>query len=202
MNKAQMISNATTSFNQHGFRLAEGEELIQQSGIPMPSYREEFGSMQAFVAEIFYKLCEESDCISEGLDTNDTSLGRLLRSTKESYKIQTKYRFIFLNLHEIIEHIEPIKDRYYELISLRKSQLLHLFQLLENDRLIRGEMISGQYDNLANQMIILSDFWLTHNNMVFGKDNFKPEYYSKLVLSILVPYLTEKGLEDYKAIES
>lgn len=202
MIKAQLISIATSSFNQQGFRLAEGEKLIQQSGIPLPSFREEFGTIPDLISEIFFQLCDESDCISEGLDTHDTSLGRLLRSTKESYKIQTKYRFIFLNLHEIIEQIEPIKDRYYELISLRKSQLLHLFQLLEKDRLIRGEVISGQYDNLANQMIILSDFWLTHNNMVFGKDNFKPEYYSKLVLSILVPYLTEKGLEDYKAIES
>lgn len=202
MNKRQMILAATSSFNKDGFRLAEGEKLIQQSGIPMPAFREEFGSIPMLIAEIFYQLCKESDCISEGLDTDDTSLGRLLKSTIESYKIQTKYRFIFLNLHEIIEQIEPIKDRYYELISLRKSQLIHLFQFLENDKLLRGEVISGQYDNLANQLIILSDFWLTHNHMLFGKDDFKPEYYSKLVLSILVPYLTEKGLKDYKATDT
>jgi len=199
MKRAQMISAAASCFNQKGFQLSEGEKLIEQSGIPMVAFREEFGSISALITEIFYRLCEESDCISEGLDTNDTSLGRLLKSTKESYEVQTKYRFVFLNLHEIIARIEPIKDRYYELISLRKTQLIHLFQLLENDGLLRGEVITGQYDNLANQMIILSDFWLTHNYMVFGKDNFKPEYYSKLVLSILVPYLTEKGLMDYSS---
>lgn len=197
-----MISIATSSFNEHGFRLTEGEKLIQQSGIPLPSYREEFGSVQALVFEIFAQLCEESDCISQGLDAKGTTLKNLLNTTIESYRVQTKFRFIFLNLHEIIEQIEPIKDRYYELISLRKSQLIHLFQLLENDQLMRGEVVSGQYDNLANQMIILSDFWLTHNNMVFGQDNFKPEYYSKLVLSILVPYLTESGLEDYRTIDA
>ncbi|HSI75818.1 MAG TPA: TetR/AcrR family transcriptional regulator [Lunatimonas sp.] len=202
MNKAEMISIATSSFNEHGFRLTEGEKLIQQSGIPLPSYREEFGSVQALVFEIFAQLCEESDCISQGLDAKGTTLKNLLNTTIESYRVQTKFRFIFLNLHEIIEQIEPIKDRYYELISLRKSQLIHLFQLLENDQLMRGEVVSGQYDNLANQMIILSDFWLTHNNMVFGQDNFKPEYYSKLVLSILVPYLTESGLEDYRTIDA
>ena len=201
MNRAQMISTATSSFNTHGFRLAEGEKLIQQSGIPLPAFREEFGTLPNFISEIFFQLCRESDCISEGLDMDDASLTRLFKSTQESYRIQTKYRFIFLNLHEIIENIEPIKDRYYELISLRKSQLIHLFQLLEKEQLIRGEMISGQYDNLANQMIILSDFWLVHNKMVFGKDNFEPEYYSKLVLSTLVPYLTETGLEDYKTME-
>lgn len=203
MNKAQIISIATSSFNQHGFRLAEGEKLIQQSGIPLPSFREEFGAIPNLISEIFHQLCKESDCISERLDMDDTSLLRLLKSTQESYRIQAKYRFIFLNLHEIIANIEPIKDRYYELISLRKSQLIHFFQLLENDQLIRGEVISGQYDNLANQMIILSDFWLTHNNMVFGigKENFKPDYYSRLVFSILVPYLTERGLRDYMAID-
>lgn len=184
-----------------GFRLTEEEKLIQQSGIPLPAFKEEFGSISGLIVEIFYRLCDESDCISEGLDEGGTSLDKLMRSTLESYKVQTKYRFIFLNLHEIISQIEPIKDRYYELVSLRKSQLIHLFQLLEKERLIRGEVISGQYDNMANQMIILSDFWLTHNHMVFGKDNFKPDYYAKLVLSILVPYLTERGLKDFASVD-
>lgn len=196
-----MIYAAFFSFNTHGFRLAEAEKLIQQSGISMLSFREEFGTLPNLVSEIFYQLCKESDSISEGLDMDDASLARLLKSTQESYKIQTKYRFIFLNLHEIIENIEPIKDRYYELISLRKSQLIHLFQLLENEQLLRGEMISVQYDNLANQWIILSDFWLVHNKMVFGKDKFEPEYYRKLVMATLVPYLTDTGLEDYKTMK-
>lgn len=202
MDKTQMISAATSCFNKEGFSLAEGEKLIQQSGIPMPAFREEFGSIAALISGIFNQACEESDCISEALDESGTSLHRLFQSTRESYQVQTKYRFIFLHLHEIMEQIELVKDRYYELISLRKSQLIHLFRLLENEQLLRGEIIPGQYDNLANQMIILSDFWLTHSYMVFGKDNFNPEYYSKLVLSILVPYLTEKGLVDYTDAES
>lgn len=197
MDKSLIMSEATALFNKGGFSLADGEKLIQQSSIPVEAFRAGFGSLSALIAAIFQELCRESDCISEGLDDSGTSLKRLLKMTLESYKVQTKYRFIFLHLHVIIEQIEPVRDRYCELISLRKTQLIHLFRVLESERLLRGEIITGQYDNLANQMIILSDFWLSHNYMVFGKDSYRPEYYSKLVLSILVPYLTESGLAEY-----
>jgi hypothetical protein len=159
-----------------------------------------FSDFDDLIVKIFFRLSEESDQISKGIDQSTFSLENLLKSYTQSFDLQIKYRFFFFDLRTIINTNEAIKDRYFELITLRKIQLIHLFNLLIEAGIFVKERFPGNFENLATQMTMLSDFWLTHSPSVFGKGDFNLSYYSKLIFSMVMPYLTEKGLEDYKKI--
>ncbi|WP_114751271.1 TetR/AcrR family transcriptional regulator [Pleomorphovibrio marinus] len=200
MEKEKFAQEALNVFNRFGYAKTDMEKLVQGINIGQGELEEHFSGKSDLVIYLFQVCCKESDEVSAKIDKEESTLGSLLQVTRLSFRIQVKYRFIFLDFYQIIESLEEIRDRYYELLSLRKTQLIHLFQLLEQEGLFRGEIIQGQYSNLANQMTMLSDYWVTNNFLFFGKEDFKPEYYSHLVFSILLPYLTEKGLKQYKDV--
>jgi hypothetical protein len=199
MDKKEIAAEALKVLNRSGYTKTNLEIIVKEGKVDFLNLKRYFKDTSEVAVFLFQECCRESDQASSKIDNEDSTLGNLLKITHLSYEIQVKYKFIFLDFYQIIHNVEEIKDRYFELLSLRKVQLIHLFQLLEKEGVLRGEIIPGQYSNLANQMTMLSDYWVTHNYLFFGKEEFKPGYYSKLIFSILLPYLTDKGVHQYKS---
>ncbi len=198
MKKEEIARRALKVLNRLGYGKTSLLGIAEETGVDFTELKSVFGEKEKLVEFLFNECCKESDKISSTIDKEDSTLVRLFKITRLSYDIQVKYQFIFLDLYQIIDSVEKVKDRYFELLSLRKAQLIHLFQLLEREGVIRGEIIPGQYSNLANQMTMLSDHWMSNNFLFFGKKEFKPGYYSTLVFSILLPYLTDSGIKQYQ----
>ncbi|WP_040415433.1 TetR/AcrR family transcriptional regulator [Cyclobacterium qasimii] len=116
----------------------------------------------------------------------------------ELLKLHLKYRFFLLNLLDLIKNQELIRDRYLDMIAVRKSQLIHLFTQMATEGLFVKERFPGNFENLSTQIFMLADYWLSHNQSVFGPEDVRLPFYSKLISSMIVPYLTEKGMADYK----
>ncbi len=199
MNKKEIALKALKVLNRYGYAKSDWKGIAEGINIGFDNFKEYFSDKNELVIFLFQECCGESDMASSKIDKENPSLVNLLQITQASFEIQVKYKFIFLDFYQIINSVEEIKDRYFELLSLRKVQLIHLFQLLEQQEVLRGEIIAGQYSNLANQMTMLSDYWITNNFLFFGEKEFKPDYYSKLVFSILLPYLTDLGIQQYKS---
>ncbi|SHM52730.1 transcriptional regulator, TetR family [Cyclobacterium lianum] len=200
MDLQTLIEKSLTVFNEYGYHRTDMELLMDQLQIRPSDVKSEFTDFEDLIIKIFYSLCAESDAATAEIDKSSTSLELLYSSTLASYKIQFKYRFFFMDLGAIINQHEAVKDRYFELISLRKTQLIHLFNLLFQEGVFENEKFPGSFENLANQMTMLSDYWPTHNQIIFGKEIFHYQYYSKLVFSMVLPFLTEAGLNEYKRI--
>lgn len=200
MDLQTLIDKSLIVFNEHGYHHTDMDLLMERLQIRPSDFKKEFTDFEDLITKIFYSLCTESDAASAEIDKTSTSLELLYSSISTSFQIQFKYRFFFIDLGSIINNHEPIKDRYFELISLRKAQLIHLFTLLHQEKVFVGENFTGSYENLANQMIMLSDYWPTHNQIIFGKEIFHYQYYSKLVFAMVLPFLTKQGLKSYKKI--
>lgn len=201
MTRNHILKTALEILNRKGYSYTHLEDVLDEGDLQKPNFLEHFDTLDEVVIILFKQLCEASDEAAQSIDQSGPILGIIYKSMLESYKIQVKYRFIFMDFHNILSHIEPIKDRYYELIALRKTQFTHLFKSLSDAGIFRKEMITGQFEKLAYQVTMLSDYWLTHNHIMFGETS-KPEYYTQLISAIIVPYLTEKGLEEFKKIDS
>ncbi len=200
MKLSDIIDKSLTILNQYGYHDTNLDLLTEKLQIRPSDFNRDFTDFDDLVVKAFYQLCSESDKVSENIDMSSTSLQKLFVATQNSFEVQVKYRFIFLNLASIMDRHEIIKDRYFELISLRKAQLIHIFSLLKQEGMFSGERIPGSFENLANQMIMLSDYWLTHNHIIFGDGSYHYQYYSKLVFSLVLPYLSEEGMTLYKNI--
>ncbi|MEX0884789.1 MAG: TetR/AcrR family transcriptional regulator [Cyclobacteriaceae bacterium] len=200
MKLSEIIEKSLPIFNVYGYQGTDLELLLEKLQIRPSDFNRDFTDFDDLIVKTFYQLCSESDEVSKHLDKESTSLEKLYVTTLNSYEVQLKYRFIFLNLASILDRHEKIKDRYFELISLRKAQMIHNFVLLHQEGIFKPEPIPGCFENLSNQMIMLSDFWPAHNHIIFGDGAYHYQYYSKLIFSMVLPYLTNEGLTLYKKI--
>ncbi|MFC4870248.1 TetR/AcrR family transcriptional regulator [Negadavirga shengliensis] len=201
MDFSSIIDQSLLIFNKYGYHDTSLELLLDQIQVRPSDFHRDFSGIDDLVEKAFFQLCKESDDMAAEIDMIEkTSLEKLFITTVKSYELQVKYRFIFLDMAHILGRHERIKDRYFELISLRKAQLSHLFVILKNEGIFRDEKVAGTYENLSSQMIMLSDYWPTHNYIIFGNEAYHYQYYGKLIFSMVLPFLTEKGLELYKTI--
>jgi hypothetical protein len=200
MDPNTIIDKSLPVLNEKGYQNVDLKLLLDNIKIKPKDFFSAFSDFDDLIVKIFYRLSEESDQLTNGIDQSTFSLENLFKSSTLSFDLQIKYRFFFFDLHTIINNNESIKDRYFELISLRKIQLIHLFNLLMEEGIFVKERFPGSFENLATQMTMLADSWLSHNQIVFGKGDFNLAYYSKLIFSMVMPYLTDRGLEDYKKI--
>lgn len=200
MNLQAIIEKSLVILNDHGYHDTDIDLLLEKLQVRPSDFYSDIRDFDDLIVRIFYSLCNESDAASAAIDQSSPSLEILYSSIIESYRLQVKYHFLFEDLGRIIQRHERVKDRYFELISLRKAQLIHLFQKLKDERIFKNENFTGSYENLANQMTMLSDYWPSHNQIIFGQETFHYQYYSKLVFSMVLPFLTDGGLTLYKKI--
>lgn len=193
--RARIIEAARETLNQGVFLPLNLQEVLEAQ-IPLEEYQKYFPDFKSLIVAIFDQFRQETDMHSTTLDQPGPKIKTLYEYCLSIYNLQKKYRFIFLDFKALLSGIEEIKDRYFELLQLRKAQLSHLFQGLVQAGLFKKEPIPGQFENLINQVILISEFWSTQSTIIFEKINVA--YYAKLTFSIVVPYLTERGIEEYQ----
>lgn len=200
MNPNQIIDKILPILAEKAYHTLELKSILESANLSQEDFFTAFNDLDDLLTKAFYRLCDEADGFSKTIDQFSCSLDKLFHLLDNIYHLHIQYQFYFFNLLEIMKNQELIKDRYLDMIALRKTQLIHLFKLLATEGYFAEEKFPGSFENLANQMFMLSDYWLIHNQIVFGPDDIRLPYYNKLIFSAVLPYLTDKGMVDYKKI--
>lgn len=198
MKPDEIINKTLPIINEQDCRPLQLEYLLEKANISSDVFFKYFAGVDDLLAEAFSRLCEGANTLAEDIDQPSFSLEKLFKVIVRIFKLQVRYRYLMLNLTNLIQSNETIKDKYLELTALRKAQFIHLFSTLEKEGYFYQEKFPGNFENLSVQIMMLSDYWLSHNSAVFGANDIQFSYYSKLIFSTVLPYLTDKGLDAFK----
>tara|TARA_R110000744_G_scaffold192718_1_gene311842 strand:+ start:250 stop:864 length:615 start_codon:yes stop_codon:yes gene_type:complete len=198
MKPDEIIKKTLPFINEHDCRPLQLEYLLEKADISSDVFFQYFAGVDDLLSEAFSQLCEGANALAEEIDQPSFSLEKLFRVIVRIFKLQFRYRYLMVNLTNLIQSNETIKDKYLELTALRKAQFIHLFSTLEKEGYFYKEKFPGNFENLSVQIMMLSDYWLSHNLAVFGANDIQFSYYSKLIFSTVLPYLTDKGLDAFK----
>ncbi|GAB3012970.1 hypothetical protein GCM10027284_35730 [Cyclobacterium sediminis] len=198
MKPDEIIKKTLPIINEHDCRPLQLEYLLEKADISSDVFFQYFAGVDDLLSEAFSQLCEGANALAEEIDQPSFSLEKLFRVIVRIFKLQFRYRYLMVNLTNLIQSNETIKDKYLELTALRKAQFIHLFSTLEKEGYFYKEKFPGNFENLSVQIMMLSDYWLSHNLAVFGANDIQFSYYSKLIFSTVLPYLTDKGLDAFK----
>lgn len=199
MQPNEIIEKTLPIINEQNCNPLELESILEIAEISSDEFSQYFSDIDDFLVKAFLQLCDSANALAEEIDQPSFSLEKLFRIIVRIFKLQTRYRYLMLNLTKLIQSNETVKDKYLELTALRKAQLIHLFSTLEKEGYFYKEKFPGNFENLSVQIMMLSDYWLTHNSAVFGPNDIQFSYYSKLIFSTVLPYLTDRGLEAFKS---
>jgi hypothetical protein len=114
-----------------------------------------------------------------------------------------RYKFLLIDFVAITRRLETLRNHFRQLIALRRIQFRRGIDNMISQGLWREEWAPFMYDQFITRSIILGDAWISNAEVYFDEpDEQAVRFYANVVISGIVPFLTEKGLQQYKEVIS
>ena len=197
--RERILEAALRQFNEVGTDQATVRSVAEEVGISHGNLCYHFKNTDVLIEALYDRLIEELEEPVGKSQLPKAELTDIIQSTEATFRLLYKYRFLLLDFVRIIRRVGPIRDKFRALMQLRRRQFHAAFQQLITQGWMREEWLPGQYDHLITNLLILGDNWIPNAEIHFDeKGENVIRYYLEAFLGGLAPYLTEKGLEEYK----
>lgn len=199
--KTRILETALRQFNEIGTDQATVRSIAEEVGISHGNLCYHYRNTDALIEALYDELIREIDEQVFQIQPPDIDMAGTVRSAGITFRLLYKYRFLMLDLVRITRRIGSLREKFRELMRLRRLQFRQGFQALIGKGLMREEWAPGFYDHLTTNMLVLGDNWIPNAEIHFDeKGDVVVQYYLEAFLSLLVPYLTEKGLAEYRRV--
>ncbi len=190
--KEKIIKTATETFNTKGFNAVSLYELAQIIGISRGNLTYHFKDKDSLLEAIAQQMWDNIFA-ERNKSRRLPSFANLHKEVQLYYKFQKEYAFIFLDPLVLTHPL--IKSQFREVteqnILDNKAAIAFAVQIGN----MKPESFSGLYHNIAFMTWMLTFFWLPQQ-IIRGEKN--QEDGEKLIWSLLIPHMTERGLAAFK----
>ncbi|SHJ49242.1 TetR/AcrR family transcriptional regulator [Aquimarina spongiae] len=189
--KQRILSQALKAFNKSGYGAVNLFELAKSLEMSRGNMTYHFKDKEALLKALMDQLWEKltSGRVAKGIP----SFQNLHHDAQLYYKLQKEYSFIFHD-NQVLKHklIAPkMKSLCDKTVKDIETAIAFSIQLGN----MQTEPVPGVYKNLALTSWMMMFFW-SSQQMIRG-DKTKEDG-EKVIWSLLLPHLTEKGLASFK----
>ncbi len=185
-------------FNTKGLANVSVRDICAELGISVGNFSYHFPSKDKIVVCLYQNMLSELVQILETIPRDKVSIVLYLESHKHLFQIQLKYKFIYLNLFELVTSHPEIKATYLNNISFERKTAKTLFDLYVSKGVIKKGVSKAQFERILNVGQIINNSWIIDAEIVF-EGNIKQQlhYYMGICCGLLEPYLTDGSLIEY-----
>ena len=200
MNKRKKIilDAAVSLFNEVGIVNAKNQDIAKKAGVSLSNFNYHFGTKKELVFAVFdlMTLVLNEKVYGEKMLARES---QGLSITKSYLEFQQEFCFFYLDTPNIL-------TSYPELNEKVQNQIDESFHVIKNLNYLSvgmGHMkpepkeFPGLYDQLVRHIMIHNHFWFAHSQIRGEKENLIKKGLESL-FSLTYPYLTEKGIKEYK----
>ena len=144
---------------------------------------------------IYDRFQEEMLAIIPTPDKNRPSLVGLNHQMDQFFQLQQRFLFFYLDLLEIERAYQEIAQRHFRHIE-RQINAIHQSLAYNSNMEYLRKREESNYRYLAEQIWFTAVFW-PKQCLVRGIEN-QPEEMKKTIWHQIKPFLTEKGMEEFK----
>ena len=91
-----------------------------------------------------------------------------------------------------------MRQNFRQLMALRQKLFHHGLQQLSDNGWMKPEPVSGQYQHLTTQLLLMGNHWITESAIQFEQEEEEVvRYYHRAMMALLFPYLSKKGKQVY-----
>lgn len=196
--KQELINKSIELFNARGFHEVSIKDISDALGISPGNFTYHFTRKTDLLAAIQQQMLEDSaiDIVPKGYIT----LYHFEQIFSNYAEIQAKYHFYYNNLQYIFKAFPDITRDYKRITIRRFKDAKALIQYyIQTDRL-KPEEKGINYTHYIRMIWMVSVFWTAQQLVVKG---ITRNHISELDLlwSSLIPYMTEKGYQEYLEIK-
>ncbi len=202
--KEKILDTAKELFNINGVENVTTRHIACKINISQGNLHYHYPNKNELIIELHKLFLEEILKRMAMVGLTEFNLELWYKLLFSAFKVMYEYRFFFIDALVIWRKIDSIKQNTIAFYKQGKFQFDFLISQLNDRELLRKDITEKQFDNLHKHISIFYNSWLTLSDIIAeNKDPERiPQYFANLIFSIWVPYLSEKGLDDYKKILS
>lgn len=197
--KSEIIRHAVSLFNKKGFFNVSIKDITEVMGISPGNFTYHFKRKEHLLSAIQEEILDNA---IEVMPTNQmVTLFHFEEMFTKFYMIQKRYRFFFLDILYLMEEYPAIMKGYKIATSKRFEDARRLVDHFVASGRLAPEGARVDYNTVIRTLWMTSTFWSTGTSIITQKGSHIVEDSPLPVLwGILLPYLTEKGYNEYLEI--
>ena len=198
--REKVLATALQLFNEHGIHQVSAKAVAAHLGISDGNLRYHFRTKEDIVHHLYMTLVERLNQKFDQYQTHIT-LSDMYQALRFTFAQFVEYRFLFLDFTGIMRQYPVIRTHYQMLYTMRHQQFLKAIEKLTEAGIFRRDIDQRQYQYLTAHFNIISDFWLSHVEILYPGDTIDQlPHFTRLTFSLVLPYLTEAGRQEYQRL--
>jgi AcrR family transcriptional regulator len=199
--KERILEEALKLFNEKGTDTITVRHIAKEVGISHGNLCYHFPNTDDIIYKLYENLVAELDEAISKMPVKEIDLWLVYRSSRITFSLLYKYKFLMLDFVGIMRRIEKIKNHYRQLVDRRRMEFGTAMHFLVMGGYLKPEVTEGHYAAVTEVNFILGDFWVARAEIMFdGPEKEKLNYYISLMFVPVLGSLTEKGLAQYEEI--
>lgn len=196
--KPYILCRTLKLFNMNGFVNVRLQHIAGDCGISVGHLAYHFHHKDSIIEALYDQLKEQQEVLL--YDFRTTHLFEDINlQLQRIFQLQNKYLFFYLDTLEVLRAYPAIKEKHQQHIAWQLQQIEWMFDF----NIFRGSFTApsqnDQYKKLAWLFWITVDNWM-HARLISGLDHLNEEDFLNDVWSLLMPYFTEAGQQEYQLL--
>lgn len=187
--KKKIIQKAIELFNEYGYENVSVRNISDSLRISPGNLTYHFNKKTDILTEIMKLIMEEHDNREFKPNITLAEFNDILVNVSE---YQRKYVFYYRNYVELRKKYSTIAKMQADFKEEFIALITNVLKYFELNGWIKREYHKDMYENLSISILSLITFWIQFN---------MDKKMSGVIWSLLLPLLTEEGLEEYKKMD-
>ena len=196
--KSNILKSALKLFNEKGYLNVRLQHIADEAFISVGNLAYHFENKQ----EILLGLYQQAHRLQKDLlhELNIVPLFEHLdRHWCNVFEVQQAYRFLYFDTLEVLRSNSSIQEQYQGHVAWEVSQLIQMLRFNLSRGALAGPGTPKELDQLAHLLWLCESSWY-RQCIVRGQSKFDSKAFRESLWSILWPYCSETGRQEYKQV--
>ena len=200
--KQKILYAAKELFNAKGVENVTTRHIASHIKISQGNLHYHYPNKNEIIIELHKQFLGEIMQRMSMVASTEFNLEMWYNLISSAFGVMYEFRFFFIDTLVIWRKIEMIKHSSLAVYEQGKFQFAFLVSQLNERDLLRKDLSDEQFNNLYKHVAIFYNSWMSMKDIIADNEEPDriPQYFANLIFTIWVPYLSDKGLEDYKKI--
>jgi AcrR family transcriptional regulator len=197
--KEKILEASRKLFNAQGLAKVSVRDICGELNISVGNFSYHFPNKDTIVVSLYKGMLTELASVVQSIPRDTVNITVYLESHKQLFQIQLKYKFIYLNLFEVITAHPEIKVMHLKNITYERKTAGELFDIYVKKGVIKKGLDRDEFTRILNVGQIINNSWVIDAEIVYtGNKKQQLAYYMSICCGLLEPYLTTESAKEYK----
>lgn len=200
--KERILKESRALFNELGYTQVTIRMIALRLKMSSGNLNYHFKKREDILEALYFEMVAHFDDRINKLPKTEVSIAQIKKDIQVSMQRMIEYQFFWTDLYTLLNCNAKIKAHFQKVYKQRVDGCYFLFEKLENQNLIKKPQFLSEYKFLTERMISFGNTWLYSAKLYVDTISQKDvQYQVNVLLSMLYPYLTDKGKREYQILE-